>query len=350
MAQPTIRDVAREAGVGVATVSRVLAGGALVAVETRQRVLQTIERLGYRPNASARALARGRGRAHTIEVIVPYLTRHYYFEVLGGVVAALADTDYCLNIRVLERPADRDRAFAEADRRGHPDGLLVLRVQPTDELVARLARAEVPAVLVDAAHSAMPGVGVDHHANAAAMVGHLSSLGHRRIALVDRADDPFDGHVLAARRRGYREALAGVGIEHRAEYEHAADWSVDGAAAALDSLLALPEPPTAVFAGSDTQAVGVLERVRQRGLRVPGDLSVCGYGDVDLARYVGLTTVRVPMRGMGERGAHLLLEAIDGRGAPGHELLACEVVARATCGAPNPGGGPGSAPAPGAPR
>jgi DNA-binding LacI/PurR family transcriptional regulator len=346
MAQPTIRDVAREAGVGVATVSRVLAGGALVADETRRRVLETIERLGYRPNASARALARGAAATQTVEVIVPLLTRYYYFEVLSGVVAALADTAYCLNLRVLERPADRERAFAEADRRGHPDGLVILRVSPTDDLVARLELARVPAVVVDASHPGLPGVGVDHRVNAAAMTAHLLALGHRRIALVDRGDDPFDGHVLAGRRQGYRAALDRAGIAHRPEYEQAAAWSVDGAASALDALLALPEPPTAVVAGSDTQAIGVLEHARRRGRSVPGDLSVCGYGDVEPARYLGLTTVRVPMRGMGERGTRMLLDTIDGRGASGHEVLASEVVVRSTCGAPNPGAGPGSAPAP----
>jgi LacI family transcriptional regulator len=335
MAQPTIRDVAREAGVGVGTVSRVLSGGARVADETRRRILDAIERLGYRPNLSARALARGRAPTQTIEIIVPLLTRHYYFEVLSGVVTALANTDYCLNIRVLERPADRDRTFAEADRRGQPDGLLVLRVPPTDELVARLARARVPAVLVDGGHPELPGVGVDHHANAMAITAHLLSLGHRRIALVDRADDPFDPHVLAARRQGYREALASAGIGLRPEYEQAAAWSVDGAASALDALLALPEPPTAVVTGSDTQAIGVLERARQRGRAVPGDLAVCGYGDVEPARYLGLTTVRVPMRGMGERGTRMLLDAIEGRAAGSEpEILPSEVVVRATCGAP----------------
>jgi DNA-binding LacI/PurR family transcriptional regulator len=338
VAQPTIRDVAREAGVGIGTVSRVLSGGALVAEETRRRVLETIERLGYRPNASARALARGRAPSHTVEVIVPLLTRYYYFEILSGVVAALADTDYCLNIRVLERPADRTHAFAEADRRGHPDGLLVLRVPPTDELVARLARARVPAVLVDAAHPELPGVGVDHRANGAAIVGHLLSLGHRRIALVDRADDPFDAHVLAARRQGYREALTGEGVMPRPGYEQAATWSAEGAAAALDALLSLPEPPTAVVSGGDTQAIGMLERARQRGLSVPGDLSVCGYGDVEPARYVGLTTVRVPLRELGERGTGMLLAALDGAEVtPSQQVFACEVVARATCGAPGPG-------------
>jgi LacI family transcriptional regulator len=331
--RPTIRDVAREAGVGLGTVSRVLGGHPHVGDETRQRVTAAIERLGYHPSTSARALSRG--RTHTIEVIVPLLTRYYYFEVLRGVLVVVANTDYCLNIRVLERPTDREQAFVQVDRRGHPDGLLLVRVRPSGDLVARLARAGVPAVLVDAPYPDLPDVGADHRAAAMMMMEHLLSLGHRRVALADRPDDPFDASVLRARRQGYRDALARAGIRHRSEYEQPAEWSAEGGAAALDALLALTEPPTAVFAGSDTQAIGVLERARQRGLTVPGDLAVCGYGDIELARYLGLTTVRVPMRAMGERATASLLEAIEHRGGtPTQVRLPAELVVRSTCGAP----------------
>src|SRR5213076_3022990 len=110
------------------------------------------------------------------------------------------------------------------------------------------------------------------------------------------------------------DSLARAGIESRPDYEQPTDWSAEGGASTLDALLALPEPPTAVFAGSDTQAIGILDRARQNGLAVPGDLAVCGYGDIELARYLGLTTMRVPMRAMGERVIALLLAAIEGRG------------------------------------
>lgn len=334
MPRPTIRDVAREAGVGLGTVSRVLTGSPRVAESTRQRVEAVIARLGYHPSASARALSRG--RAQTIEVILPLLDRFYYFEVLHGILAAVAETDYCLNVRVLERPVDRDWIFAEVDRRGHPDGLLVVRVPPTEELLGRLARSRVPGILVDTAHHDLPGIGVNHRAATSTMVDHLVGLGHRRIALVDRRDDSFDQAVLDERRRGYHEALARAGLAPRAAYEPAADWSAEGGAAALDALLALPDPPTAIFAGSDTQAIGVLDRARQRGLAVPGDLAVCGYGDIQLAPYLGLTTMHVPMRAMGERAVALLLAAIEGRADDGaHEQLEAELVVRATCGAPS---------------
>src|SRR6266542_736291 len=234
-ARPTIDDVAREAGVGLGTVSRVLGERRGVADATRRRVLAAIERLGYHPSGPARALAGG--RTHTVDVLVPLLTRQYYFEVLGGVIGALGGSSYLPNIRVLERRADRDRAFAELDRRGRPDGLLAVRVRPTTELVTRLTRSGVPIVLIDEAYPGVPSVGVDHRAATEAMVAHLISLGHRRIALADRAADPFDGQVLRARRRGYREALAAAGIGRRPEFEQPANWSAEGGASALDALL-----------------------------------------------------------------------------------------------------------------
>jgi DNA-binding LacI/PurR family transcriptional regulator len=327
----TITDVARAAGVGVGTVSRVLSGHPRVAPATRARVNGAITRLGYRPSQAARALARG--RTDTIQVVVPYLTRYFYFEVLRGVAAALADRDYALNLRVLDGPADRDRVFAEAGRRGHVDGLLVVRAAPPDDLVTRLTRARVAAVLVDTAHPTLTSVGVDHQAAAAAMAAHLLSLGHGRIALVDRVNDPFDQAVLSARRRGYRDALARAGIRHRPEYEPASEWSAEGGAGTLDALLALPEPPTAILAGGDTIAIGVVDRARQRGLTVPGDLAVCGYGDIELARHLGLTTVHVPMSAMGRRGVELLLAAMENPDAPPVRVtLPTELVVRHSCG------------------
>jgi DNA-binding LacI/PurR family transcriptional regulator len=333
VARPTIRDVAHEAGVGLGTVSRVLAGGQQVAEGTRQRVAAAIERLGYHPNPSARALKQG--RAQTIEVIAPLLVRFYYFEVVGGILAALAATDYSLIVRVLERPPDAERAFAEVDRRGPSAGVLIVRARPSDELVARLARSEIPVVLVDAPRPDLPGVGVDHRCAAAMMTEHLLALGHRRVALADRPDDPFDAAVLRARRQGYREALGRAGVEPRPQYEPPTDWSAEGGAAALEALLTLAEPPTAIMTGSDTQAIGVLDQARRRGLAVPGDLAVCGYGDIELARYLDLTTVRVPMRAMGELAVARLLAAINGQEHRAEQLLLpAELVIRATCGAP----------------
>ena len=330
---PTIRDVAREAGVGVGTVSRVLGGSLQVAPQTRARVEAAIQRLGYRPSPAARALSRR--RSHTLEVVVPLFTRHFYVEVLRGIETALAPTDYALVIRTVERPADRERALAALGGRGRADGAVIVSLRPTPEVVERLAAVGLPAVLVDAAHPGLASVAVDHAAAAAMATRYLLELGHRRIALVDHHEDPFSPVVPTDRQRGYRTALAGAGLHPAPQHEIVADFSPEAGMAALDALLGVPEPPTAVFVGSDTQAVGVLETARRRGRRVPGDVSVIGYNDIEMARYLGLTTVHVPMREMGRQGAELLLATLDQPGRPPRRIeLPTELVVRRTCAPP----------------
>lgn len=330
---PTIRDVAREAGVGVGTVSRVLSGGARVAPATRARVEAAMARLDYRPSPAARALSRR--RTHTLEVVVPLATRHFYVEVLRGIEAALADTDYAVVIRTIERPAARDRALAALGQRGRADGVIVVSLTPTPDLLAQLGAAQLPAVLVDAVHPALPSVFVDHAAAASDATQHLLALGHRRIAFIDQREDPATPAAPAERLRGYQTELDAAGVARQPDYVIVADPSPEGGMAAAEALLGLPEPPTAVFIGSDTQAVGVLQAARRDGRRVPRDLSVVGYGDIEMSRHIGLTTMRVPVRELGQRGVDLLLEAVTTLADPPPQIrLPAALIERRTAAPP----------------
>lgn len=152
-----------------------------------------------------------------------------------------------------------------------------MSLTPTRGLVSRAMAAGVPLVLVDAEHPKLPSVAVDHAAAATSAVDHLFKLGHRHIALVDHAEDPFAPVYPDERHRGYRRALAEAGLPERPEYERVTDFSPEAGAAAMRELLALDEPPTAIFVGSDTQALGILEGARRAGLRVPDYLAVVGY-------------------------------------------------------------------------
>ncbi len=328
---PTIRDVAREAGVGVGTVSRVLGDQSRVAPATRARVEAAIAHLDYRPNPVARALSRH--RTATLEVIVPLITRDFYVEVLRGIETALEATGYALLIHTIERPADRDRVFAALGDRDRVDGTIIVSQTPTANLLARLVAQQAPAVLVDAIHPDVPSIAIDHEAAAVTAVDHLLALGHRRIALVDHAEAPFAQGSPSGRRRGYRAALAGAGLDPRPADEIVTEFSPVGGEAALTALLAQSEPPTAIFVGSDTQAAGILAAARRLPRRVPQDLAIVGFNDVQLAGYLGLTTMRVPMREMGRRGVELLLTAMEDplSGVP-QILLPAELVIRETSG------------------
>src|SRR5919204_1932742 len=328
----TIHEVARAAGVGSGTASRAISGNPHVADETRARVRAVAERLGFRPSPIARAFSRG--RTQTVEVVVPLITQHFFVEVLRGIESALQETEYALLIRTIERRADRARVLRDQDLRRRVDGALLVSLNPTRGLVRRVTEAALPLVLVDAEQPRLSSVAVDHAAAAASAVRHLLGLGHRRIALIDHAEDPFAPVWPDARHRGYRLALAEAGVPPRSEYERVTDWGPEAGAAAAAELLALAEPPTAVFAGSDSQALGVLEAARQARRRVPEDLAVVGYNDIEVATYLGLTTVRVPMRELGRRGVELLLRVIDQPETPPVQVrLPAELVIRRSSGA-----------------
>jgi DNA-binding LacI/PurR family transcriptional regulator len=333
---PTIRDVAREAGVGVGTVSRVLSGHPRVAPATRARVEAAVARLGYRPSSAARALARG--QSHTLEVVVPLITRHGYVELLRGIEDGLAESDYALVIRTIERPAARERAFTDLGHTSRADGIIFVSLTPPEEVVQRLRQARMPVVLVDREHPDLPGVAVDHEAAAALATRHLIELGHRRIALVDHPAEGLTPGVPEDRRRGFQAAMAEAGLAVRPENLLVMDLSPEGGMAAVETMLALPEPPTAVLVGSDTQAVGVLEATRRRGLRVPRDLAVVGYGDIEMSHHIGLTTVRVPVRDLGRQGVAMLLSEITAPSSPPTRTwLSAELIVRRTTAAPGDG-------------
>lgn len=328
---PTIHDVARAAGVGLGTVSRVLSDDPHVAAATRTRVLAAIDALGYRSSPVARALRQG--RSLTLDVLVPLFTRHFYVEVLRGIAAAVVDSDYALVIHTIERPSDRDRVFATAGDAMGAGGMILVSLTPPPALLDRLRTARVPLVLVDSVTPQVASAAVDYAAGTSAAVAHLLALGHRRIALIDRRADPFAFQDPGARQAGYRQALAAAGLPLHPAYEVVTDYSPEGGQAALGPLLALPDPPTAILVGSDSQALGVLAAARDRGVRVPEDLSVVGYNDIDIAPYLGLTTVRVPMCEMGRQGGVLLLTLLAGGAAPPDPVyLPAELIVRATTG------------------
>ncbi len=333
----TIRDVAKKAEVGLGTVSRVLNQSSLVSEATRQRVLDVIAELDYVPNPSARRLSLG--KTHTIAVIVSFLTRPTSVERLRGVVSSMSSTYYDLVIYHVETPERRDACFRDLPRQERMDGVLILSLNPRDEDVALLAAADVPVVLVDANRPDLESLNqvlVDDVAGGRTVVQHLIDLGHQRIAFIgDKAYEGFNFSSTPDRLQGYRQALTAAGIQVRPDYCKLGRHGRFEARHLAVELLTLPEPPSAIFATSDTQAMGVLEAARDQGLQVPHDLSVVGYDDIEVAEFLGLTTMRQLLFESGERGVQLLLRTLtDPSLEPVHDLLPNNLVARNTTAAP----------------
>lgn len=329
----TIRDVARRAGVSVATASRALNGNAVVNVETRARILGVMEELGFSPSPAARRLSLG--RTLTVGVVVSFLTRPQAAERLRGVDAVLSDSEFDLVIYNVESVPKRDHYLATLARSQRTDGLLVMSLPPVGPAIASLASGPVPVVFVDVhpeAIGALPGVVGDDVAGGAIAARHLLELGHRSVAFIgDALENPFGFTSSRDRELGFRRAFAKAGQPIPSAWiGHGAHGRYEAREIARRILASNPRP-TAIFAASDTQAFGVVAAARELGLHVPDDLSVIGYDDIEAADYVGLTTVRQQLFESGRRGAELLLSEIQQRSEePPITHLMPELVVRAT--------------------
>lgn len=325
-----IADVAARAGVGIATVSRVLNERVNVAPATRERVLEAIRALEYRPSSVAQNLSLK--RTLVIGVVLPFLTEASPIERVRGVVTALASSPYDLALYDVESADRQRRAFRLLADSHRTDGLLVVSLIPPDQEIRRLEAESIPCVLIDARHDGLPSVLIDDVAGGELAARYLLELGHRRIAFIgDKPADPFRFKSSRDRTTGYERALASADVPIRPEYVREGTQSRHLARSIAEELLRLPEPPTAVFAASDVQALGVLEAARGLGIDVPGELSVIGFDDIEIASYAGLTTVRQPLFDSGRRGAELLLEALAGEPPSAHvETLPLDLVVRGT--------------------
>jgi DNA-binding LacI/PurR family transcriptional regulator len=338
----TIRDVAREAGVSVATASRALNGKDVVNARTRDRILLVMEELGFTPSPSARRLSLG--RTLTVGVVVSFLTRPQAAERLRGVDAVLADSEFDLVIYNVESVQKRDHYLSTLTNSQRADGLLVMSLPPASETADALIGSPVPVVFIDVhtpSIERLPRVVGDDVSGGALAARHLLDLGHRSMAFIgDALADPFGFTSSRDRERGFRDELARDGLEI------ADAWIGHGAHGRYEArdlarrMLAGEDRPTAIFTASDTQALGVIAAARELGLHVPDDLSVVGYDDIEAADYVGLTTVRQQLFESGRRGAEILLAEVGNR-TPGPVIaqLDPELVVRVTTAPPKEGRG-----------
>lgn len=336
----TIRDVAEHAEVGLGTVSRVLNNSPLVSATTRERVLQAIEELNFVPNQSARRLSMG--KTLTIGVIIPFFTRPSFTPRLSGVENALAETHFDLLISNVDIVSRRNNCFRDFTQRNRVDGLLVISLPPIDEEIPLLRDATVPIVLIDVndpGFAALHRITVDDVAGGKRATEHLIALGHSRIGIVgDLLETPFRFTSARDRYTGYCQALADARISINPAYLREGEHGRHEARQMAIDLLRMPEPPTAIFATSDTQALGVLEAAQELGLSVPSDLSVMGYDNIEVAEYLNLTTTKQLLFESGQQGAELLLELIatpESHPSPVHITMPSELMIRGTTAPPS---------------
>jgi LacI family transcriptional regulator len=330
----TIKDVARAAGVSVATVSRVHNGSDLVKEATRRRVGEVARRLGYSPHGAARSLITS--RTSTLGVLLPDIYGEFFSEVIRGIDQTAQRHGYHL----LVSSSHDDRSAVETALRsmwGRVDGLIVLWPDLDETAVPNLP-AGLPLVFLSApiGPNGFDVITVANFEGAYAMVCHLLSLGHRRIAIIKGIEGNADA---AERLRGYRAALASAGLGARA-IEVAGEFNESSGFRAANVLLARKVRPSAIFAANDAMAIGALSALREAGLRVPEDVALAGFDDIPMARYLdpALSSVHVDICALGERAALRLLAAVHDKDKHEHraETLPTTLVLRRSCGAAVP--------------
>ena len=336
----TIEDVAKAAGVSIATVSRALRGLPNVVPSTRDRVLRVADQLSYEVDAHASRLASG--RSMTVGLVVPLTGQWFYNSVATTIEAILMQEGYDVLRYTVESIEHESRVFSRLVSGRRVDGVVFITVAIDARSLQLLENARQPVVTIESETGLFPAVSCNNYEAARTVTQHLCNLGHRRIGLISGLrDDPMHFGPPGERRRGYVDVLTEHGIPVRPELEVPGNYSLAGGAEAMGRLLSVKDPPTGVFAFSDEMATGALKTIHEVGLRVPDDVSVVGFDDHDFSEYLHLTTVRQPLEAMGETAASLLLRLIRGEtDVPLETFLDTRLVVRSTTGrAPSSPGG-----------
>ncbi|MFC4601767.1 LacI family DNA-binding transcriptional regulator [Cohnella hongkongensis] len=327
-----IRDVAKAAGVSVATVSKVLNGYTTVNKQTKEKVLQCVRELQFRPNLAARSLV-GR-RSMTIGIFLTTGLAHPFFtRILAGMEQALQKRGYDL-IYLAQMSWSKEYSLVRHCQSRNVEGVVVFGFDQGGADFGELIESRIPAVFIDLdIREGRAGyISSDNLEAAERAVAYLAGLNHRKISYLSGNEYSYANRQRLA---GYRAGLAGAGLAWREEYVTKGDYTRETGYQAMQELLALPEPPTAVVCCSDMSAIGAIDAIRDAGLSVPKEVSVIGFDDIELAGYVrpALTTVRQDMMTIGRRAIELLDELIvDESLAPPEVIVPTELVVRESCG------------------
>lgn len=329
--KPVLATVAALAGVSAPTVSKVINGRDDVAASTRARVQEALDKLGYESPVQRRARSSGPAM---VDLVIDGVNNHYSQEVLTGILAyaAKAGVEVVLgNMTPGKLRSANHEQWAQHMLEQGRQGLVLVTSEVTDKQLDSFSRRNIPVVVIDPLnppHSGIVSVGATNWAGGKAATEHLLELGHRRIAYIG---GPEAAECSVARQHGYLAALMGHGVPTRPEYMSAGIFGHDNGVTGTRALMSLTEPPTAIFAGSDSIALGVLEEARRQGLRIPEDLSLVGFDGTNLTEQTlpRLTSVAQPLKEMGRAALRSVLRLANGEVLDSqHVELATELVVR----------------------
>lgn len=308
----TIKNVAQTAGVSIATVSRVINGFDNVNPETRDKILKVVTELNYSPNLAARGLITK--RTEGIGLLLPDLHGEFFSEIIRGVDETVQEHHYHLLVSSSHNETKEIDAGLKF-MRGRVDGLIVLSPQVESDLLLANLPKSLPVVLLNC-HISNPHfdtIVTDGFTGAREMVSYLLEIGHTRIAVIKGGEKNIESQE---RLRGYKAALSDRGFVNQSDLEFDGDFTEGSGRAAAQRILAMESRPTAIFACNDSMAIGAYGAIRDAGLNIPNDISVCGFDDVPVAQYLSppLTTVHVPIHELGSMAINRIFDKIKNRG------------------------------------
>lgn len=327
---PTIYDVAEHSGISISTISRVLNTPEKVNPETRSIVLDTIDKLGFIPKAEARA--RALSKTNRIGVITPFFTAPSFVQRLRGVASVLTAANYELVIYTVDSYDRLQGYYSSIPFTGHLDGLIVMSLPIPKREAQRCIEHGLPTVLIEYSHPELNCIEIDDVQGGMMAAEHLMQKGHRHIAYIgDEEPHDYELYPAGLRLQGFRQALKNARLSIPDHYIYLIENTEADAMRAARELLGLPTPPTAIFAAADAQALSVLKVAREMNLKVPEQLAVIGFDDIDSAEFMDLTTISQRLDESGTLAVEILLNQIaDPSLAVQHINLPLQLIERKT--------------------
>lgn len=328
---PTIYDVAKAAGVSISTVSRVINASPNVSRNTRNRVQEAIDKLKFVPKAEARA--RAMKDFARIGALTPFFTEPAFVQRLRGVAAGLLSTRYELNIYSIDSIDHLNYYLATLPITGHLEGLIMLSLRIGDKSAEKLIKNNLETVLIEYPRQEFNTVEIDDLAGGEMAADFFIAKGHQRMGFIGDTTNLGEYAILPIpmRLQGFQNALAEKGFTLEESNICQSEYNVRDAENKIEPILRQPNPPTAIFAATDLQAVGVINKARKIGIRIPEDLAVLGFDDLDIANYVGLSTINQSLDESGRLAVEILLARLKDPQRPlRHVRLPLRLIERET--------------------